>query len=155
MGACSRYMIESSIMLTKSPQEQIRTNTASSWHMSGTAKMGRNAEDACVDSRFRVFGLDALRVVDMSVAPFVPRYVEVDANEYECVLIASTVATPNRQHMFSESLQARSCYRTMVLGAKRGRSCRNFSVSIHAFLAFQFRSLIAKGTAAIDASMMR
>lgn len=36
--------------------------------------MGRSPEDACVDSRFRVFGLDALRVVDMSVAPFVPRY---------------------------------------------------------------------------------
>ena len=56
--------------------------------MSGTAKMGRNAEDSCVDSRFRVFGLDALRVVDMSVAPFVPRYVKVNANEEEYVLIA-------------------------------------------------------------------
>jgi choline dehydrogenase-like flavoprotein len=80
-------MINGSIMLTKSPQEHIRTNTTSSWHMSGTAKMGRNAEDSCVDSRFRVFGLDALRVVDMSVAPFVPRYVKVNANEEEYVLI--------------------------------------------------------------------
>lgn len=81
-------MINGSMMLTKLPQEHIRTNTASSWHMSGTAKMGRNAEDSCVDSRFRVFGLDALRIVDMSVAPFVPRYVKVDANGEECVLIA-------------------------------------------------------------------
>jgi hypothetical protein len=43
--------------------------------MSGTVKMGTNAGDACVDSRFRVFGLQALRVVDMSVVPFVPKYV--------------------------------------------------------------------------------
>lgn len=68
-------------MLIKLPQEHIRINIASSWHMSGTAKMGLIAEDACVDSRFRVFGLDALRVVDMSVAPFVPRYAEVNAIE--------------------------------------------------------------------------
>jgi choline dehydrogenase-like flavoprotein len=61
------------IKLIKWSQEHIRTSTMSSWHMSGTAKMGRSAEDACVDSRFRVFGLDALRVADMSIAPFVPR----------------------------------------------------------------------------------
>jgi choline dehydrogenase-like flavoprotein len=43
--------------------------------------MGRSPKNACVDSRFRVFGLEALRVVDMSVAPFVPRYVTADARE--------------------------------------------------------------------------
>jgi choline dehydrogenase-like flavoprotein len=51
--------------------------------------MGRSAEDACVDSRFRVLGLEALRVVDMSVAPFVPRYVEADAHEQERKLMIS------------------------------------------------------------------
>jgi choline dehydrogenase-like flavoprotein len=74
-------MIDGWMMLTMLLQEYIRTSTASSWHMSGTAKMGRSAEDACVDSRFRVFGLNALRVVDMSVAPFVPRHVKVNAGE--------------------------------------------------------------------------
>jgi choline dehydrogenase-like flavoprotein len=49
--------------------------------------MGQSAENTCVDSHFRVFGLDALRVVDMSIAPFVPRYVEVNARESERVLI--------------------------------------------------------------------
>jgi choline dehydrogenase-like flavoprotein len=55
--------------------------------MSGTVKMGQSAENACVDSHFRVFGLDALRVVDMSIAPFVPRYVEVNARESKWLLI--------------------------------------------------------------------
>lgn len=41
--------------------------------MSGTVKMGTGTTDACVDSHFRVFGLRSLRVVDMSVVPFVPR----------------------------------------------------------------------------------
>jgi choline dehydrogenase-like flavoprotein len=68
-------------MLIELLQEYIRTNTASSWHMSGTVRMGQSTENACVDSRFRVFGLNALRVVDMSIAPFVPRYVEVNARE--------------------------------------------------------------------------
>lgn len=45
--------------------------------MSGTVRMGTSSVDACVDSRFRVFGLRSLRVVDMSVVPFVPRYVRV------------------------------------------------------------------------------
>lgn len=51
--------------------EHIKGNLRSSWHMSCTAAMGRNAEEAVVDSAFKVFGLDALRIVDMSVSPFV------------------------------------------------------------------------------------
>ncbi|KAF2083900.1 GMC oxidoreductase [Saccharata proteae CBS 121410] len=43
------------------------------WHMSCTAKMGKEGdESAVVDSRFRVMGLEGLRVVDASVLPFVP-----------------------------------------------------------------------------------
>jgi len=40
------------------------------WHASGTAKMGKVDDPmACVDTQFRVFGLEGLRVVDLSVAP--------------------------------------------------------------------------------------
>ncbi|KAK9243601.1 hypothetical protein V1506DRAFT_543998 [Lipomyces tetrasporus] len=43
----------------------------SSWHMSGTCKMGisKEEDEACIDSSFRVFGLKGLRVADMSVLP--------------------------------------------------------------------------------------
>ncbi|KAK5118456.1 hypothetical protein LTR62_002970 [Meristemomyces frigidus] len=56
----------------QSEQEHIRGSTMSSWHMSGTVKMGNSPSHACVDPSFRVFGLNSLRVVDMSVVPFVP-----------------------------------------------------------------------------------
>lgn len=47
-----------------------KNNLSSSWHMTGTVKMGRDgASDAAVDSRFRVFGVEKLRVADMSVVP--------------------------------------------------------------------------------------
>ncbi|KAL2161832.1 hypothetical protein VTH06DRAFT_7616 [Thermothelomyces fergusii] len=42
----------------------------SSWHMTGTVKMGRPGDpDAAVDSSFRLVGVDGLRVADMSVVP--------------------------------------------------------------------------------------
>ncbi|KAI5862618.1 hypothetical protein GGS23DRAFT_84659 [Durotheca rogersii] len=45
-------------------------NLGSSWHMTGTVKMGTaDAADAAVDSDFRVRGIEALRVADMSVVP--------------------------------------------------------------------------------------
>ncbi|MAD81657.1 MAG: hypothetical protein CL912_01730 [Deltaproteobacteria bacterium] len=53
--------------------EYIKCNTHSSWHMSCTARMGKDINSACVDSDFRVFGLEALRIVDLSVCPFVPK----------------------------------------------------------------------------------
>jgi choline dehydrogenase-like flavoprotein len=53
--------------------EHIKRNTNSSWHMLCTARMGRDERDACVDSEFKVFGLEALRIVDFSVCPFVPK----------------------------------------------------------------------------------
>lgn len=43
----------------------------SSWHKSCTCAMGKNETDAVVDSEFRVFGAEGLRVVDLSVCPFV------------------------------------------------------------------------------------
>lgn len=52
--------------------KHIKRNTHSSWHMACTARMGRDAETACVDSDFKVFKVQALRIVDMSVCPFVP-----------------------------------------------------------------------------------
>ncbi|KAI0023582.1 hypothetical protein F4780DRAFT_769180 [Xylariomycetidae sp. FL0641] len=43
---------------------------SSSYHMTGTVKMGRKGEpDAAVDSDFRVLGIEGLRVADMSVVP--------------------------------------------------------------------------------------
>ncbi|KPI42009.1 Alcohol dehydrogenase [acceptor] [Cyphellophora attinorum] len=49
-----------------------QSNLHSSWHMSGTVCMGQSENTSCVDSDFRVHGIDRLRVVDMSVVPFVP-----------------------------------------------------------------------------------
>ncbi|KAK7747091.1 hypothetical protein SLS62_009247 [Diatrype stigma] len=56
-------------------------NIGSSWHMTGTAKMGtpgtgegegEGDPDAVVDSDFRVAGIDGLRIADMSVVPILP-----------------------------------------------------------------------------------
>ncbi|KAI0381744.1 GMC oxidoreductase [Hypomontagnella monticulosa] len=47
-----------------------RKNISSSWHMTGTVKMGpAGAADAAVDKDFRLVGLENLRVADMSVVP--------------------------------------------------------------------------------------
>jgi choline dehydrogenase-like flavoprotein len=47
-----------------------KNTVGSVWHMMGTVKMGRPGDaDAAVDSRFRVFGIENLRVADMSVVP--------------------------------------------------------------------------------------
>jgi choline dehydrogenase-like flavoprotein len=51
--------------------EHVKHNLQSSWHMSCSAAMGTSAQDAVVDSRFKVFGVEGLRVVDLSVCPFV------------------------------------------------------------------------------------
>jgi len=46
----------------------------SMWHACGTVKMGKIEEPGtCVDKDFKVVGVQNLRVVDMSVAPFLPR----------------------------------------------------------------------------------
>jgi len=40
-----------------------------SHHAQSTCSIGLNATNSCVDSRFRVHGVEALRVVDASVFP--------------------------------------------------------------------------------------
>lgn len=48
-------------------------NLGSTWHMTGTCKMGRDQgqDEAVVDGNFKVHGVDGLRVVDMSVVPII------------------------------------------------------------------------------------
>jgi len=48
-----------------------RKTISSTWHMSGTAKMGtgQDKDRAVVDKDFKVFGVERLRVADMSVYP--------------------------------------------------------------------------------------
>ena len=50
-----------------------RDNGGATWHSSSTVKMGKSDDPmACLSSDFRVYGLENLRVVDMSAIPFVP-----------------------------------------------------------------------------------
>ncbi|KAL6044818.1 Alanine-phosphoribitol ligase [Balamuthia mandrillaris] len=50
----------------------LSSNVGAWYHMAGTCKMGANNDaQAVVDSEFRVFGVDNLRVVDCSVMPVV------------------------------------------------------------------------------------
>ena len=50
-----------------------RVNTESTWHMMGTARMGKDASTAVVDKNFKVFGVENLRIADMSVIPIVSK----------------------------------------------------------------------------------
>lgn len=50
--------------------EYWRENISSSWHMTGTVKMGKPGDaEAVVDKDFRFMGIENLRVADMSVVP--------------------------------------------------------------------------------------
>ena len=57
-----------------------RDQCTSTWHMSSTCRMGKDekADGAVVDPDFKVFGLQGLRVVDMSVVPIIARCVLID-----------------------------------------------------------------------------
>ncbi|KAF5007732.1 hypothetical protein FDECE_5980 [Fusarium decemcellulare] len=47
-----------------------RQTISSSWHMTGTTKMGKPGDsDAVVDSNFKLIGFENLRIADMGVAP--------------------------------------------------------------------------------------
>ncbi|KAJ8061383.1 hypothetical protein OCU04_010439 [Sclerotinia nivalis] len=54
--------------------EHCRNNLFSSWHMSSTVRMGKDKDEntACIDTNFRVLGVEGLRVVDCSVLPLLP-----------------------------------------------------------------------------------
>jgi choline dehydrogenase len=49
--------------------KQAIMDQAYSHHAAGTCRIGLNEADSCVDSRFKVHGVDGLRVVDASVFP--------------------------------------------------------------------------------------
>jgi len=55
--------------------EYWRKNLMSSWHMTGTCKMGKEEEGdhAVVDTKLSVFGVEGLRIADMSVIPIIPK----------------------------------------------------------------------------------
>ncbi|KAK1537357.1 uncharacterized protein CCOS01_02677 [Colletotrichum costaricense] len=55
----------------RSLEQHIRDNTWSH-HAAGSCRMGKTNLDSCVDSKFRVHGVQGLRVVDGSVFPRVP-----------------------------------------------------------------------------------
>lgn len=47
----------------------IRKNLMTVWHAASTCRMARNAQSGVLDSNFKVFGVDGLRVVDASSFP--------------------------------------------------------------------------------------
>ncbi|KAH8156235.1 hypothetical protein CIB48_g12014 [Xylaria polymorpha] len=48
-------------------------NIGSSWHMTGTLKMGKSGDaNAVVDNEFRLIGFEGIRIADMSVVPILP-----------------------------------------------------------------------------------
>ncbi|KAJ5719869.1 hypothetical protein N7493_006747 [Penicillium malachiteum] len=50
--------------------EYWRQNISSSWHMTGTVKMGQKGDpDAVVDPNFKLIGIENLRIADMGVVP--------------------------------------------------------------------------------------
>ena len=49
--------------------EYIRDHVESAYHPCGTCRMGNNKDEAVVDNKGRVFGVNGLRIADASVFP--------------------------------------------------------------------------------------
>ncbi|KAL8799231.1 MAG: hypothetical protein Q9200_007589 [Gallowayella weberi] len=70
-----RFAAEPESLTDKDILVFVSKTATSMWHMCGTVAMGKpHAPNACVDTDFRVLGLEGLRVVDMSVVPFLPSW---------------------------------------------------------------------------------
>lgn len=50
-----------------------KRTSGSTWHMTGTAKIGKDENEGVVDRDFKVFGVENLRVADMSVIPIIAK----------------------------------------------------------------------------------
>ncbi|KAK5173083.1 uncharacterized protein LTR77_003205 [Saxophila tyrrhenica] len=53
----------------KAIEKFLRERVGSCWHSLGTAKMGARAEKGVVDEKLNVYGVEGLKVVDLSIAP--------------------------------------------------------------------------------------
>jgi alcohol oxidase len=53
----------------KAIEHHLRENIATTWHSLGTAKMAKREEGGVVGSRLDVFGVEGLKVVDLSIVP--------------------------------------------------------------------------------------
>jgi choline dehydrogenase-like flavoprotein len=83
--------------------EYWRENISSSWHMTGTAKMGKKGDvDAVVDPDFKVFGIENLRIADMSVVPvLVNAHVQAAAYVTGLTCAEKLVKEYNLNHAFN------------------------------------------------------
>jgi choline dehydrogenase-like flavoprotein len=50
-------------------EKWLRENVATTWHSVGTCKMGPREAKGVVDSKLRVYGVEALRIADLSILP--------------------------------------------------------------------------------------
>lgn len=50
-------------------EKWLRENVATTWHSVGTCKMAPREKNGVVDSRLRVYGVEALRIADLSILP--------------------------------------------------------------------------------------
>jgi choline dehydrogenase-like flavoprotein len=103
----SKYLKRSIIEPKSTSSQELISGVASPlWHANGTIKMGPPSDPtACVDSKFRVYGIESLRVANMSVAPLTVKYALTQPNPTlenakSCVLTAyNTVIALRARHI--------------------------------------------------------